>query len=244
MRRWPFFVTLLLGLGAAVPAPAEPQKTVDGPTLKLGELADVSSELQDFDLGPAPAPGQSRLVSKDELGRRLADAGIDAKTVKLPSAIRVTRSARHLSAGDLVKSARPALAARLPSGARVLSLTASKGATVAKNVEVMGIRVPKLPRRVGQHTLTITAELGELGTISHRLPLRAVITLDESAAKPAVQRGARLDLLIEQGAVRVGASAIALGDADAGEVTTFKVEATKKIVRGRVLSSNRAVVVQ
>lgn len=244
MRRWPFFATLVLGLGAASPAPAEPQKTVDGPSLKLGDLVEVSAELHEFELGPAPAPGQSRLVSKDELSRRLAEGGVDSKTVKLPSAIRVTRSARHLSAGDLVKSAAPVLAARLPHGARVVSLTASKGATVAKNVEVTGIRIPKLPRRVGQHTLTLTAELGEQGTISHRLPLRAVITLDENAAKPPVQRGARLDLLIEQGAVRVGASAIALADADVGEVTTFKVEATKKVVRGRVLAANRAMVVQ
>ena len=244
MRHRVLQLILLSSLLAPSAARAEPQRTVDGPVLRLGAILDAPAGLEGFELGPSPAPGRSRLVQRDELARRLNEAGIDAKTVKLPSVIRVTRSARHLSASELALAARPALSSRLPTGARLISLSASKGATVAKNVEVVSVRVPKLPRRIGQHTLTITAELGELGAVTSRVPLRAVIALDERATKPLVQRGARLDLVIEHGRIRVGASAIALADADAGEVVTFKVEATKKIVRARVARADRAVVVQ
>ncbi len=244
MRRSPFTLLLVATLALPERAAAEPNKRIDGATLTLGALVDVAPELADVDLGAAPPPGQSRLVSREEMLRRIQDAGLDAVSVKLPPAVRVTRSSFRLSPKELVELTRPALAGSLPKGARIVGLSASRGAVLAKGTTLAGVKLPKLPKRVGQVSVTLVAELGQEGVVTARLPLRAVLDLDAAATRPAVARGARVDVVIENGRVKVGASAVALADAELGEVSTFKVEATRKVLRARVERPDRAVVVQ
>jgi flagella basal body P-ring formation protein FlgA len=50
-------------------------------------------------------------------------------------------------------------------------------------------------------------------------------------------------LVIERGAASVSASAVALGDGDVGDVVSFKVETTQKVLRGRIETRERARVV-
>lgn len=236
----------ILGLAVTVSrsAVADEARTVDGPRLRLGELVrDVPAELADFDLGAAPPPGSSRLLPKDELVRALHEGGVDPKIVKLPAVVRVNRSARRYSPAELAEQARPLLQARLPRGARLVTLAARRGALVSKATSVVAVRLPKLPSRVGQATLTVTAELGEDGAVTARVPLKAVLELGPEAVRPDVARGARVDLVIEHGAASVSASAVALADASLGEVASFKVESTKKVLRARLESADRARVV-
>lgn len=223
---------------------AQESRHVDGPRLHLGDVVNGAPvEYADLDLGPSPPPGNSRLISKAELSRALALAGLEAKAVKLPSAVRVIRSARRLSAADVASGSRPLVEARLSRGARLVELRARSGVLVANTAAVISIRLPKLPARVGQVVLTATAEIGEDGAIAARVPLRVVLELGPDASRPDVARGARIDLVIEHGVASVSASAICLGDANIGDVASFKVEATKKILRARVEGTQRARVV-
>ena len=217
---------------------------IEGARLRLGDLVPkTSQELAQTDLGPAPPPGGERAFSKDELRRMIEDAGVDPASVKLPDSARVVRSARRLTAIEVSALARQKLEPNLPPGARLISVKSRRGAVTGTGARLTAVKLPKLPRRVGQVTVTATAELSDDGEIVGRLPLTVVLDLDEGATAPLVARGARIELVIEVGRTRVGASAVALADANAGETVSFKVESTKKVLRGRVESERRARVV-
>jgi hypothetical protein len=237
------WVCLLFGLSLAPPALSEEVRQVDGARIRLSDVVPAAQDLGDIDLGPAPPPGSSRLLPKEELVRLLADAGVETKSVRLPAVVRVIRTARRLSAAEVTELAHPVLRRALPDGARLIALSARRGIVTSKSSELSTVRLPKLPKRVGQVTLTVTAELSEEGAVVARVPLRAVLEVDERATRPAVARGARLDLMIERGAASVSASAVALGDGDVGDVVSFKVETTQKVLRGRIETRERARVV-
>jgi len=108
-KAWPL-LTALAWLAAAVAAAAvalvsvtvPPEKTVAGDRLLLGEVAfievldlagrDLAEALGRVDLGPAPAPGRSAVLRRDEIKKTLLASGLDLRsaTWNLPSELKVT----------------------------------------------------------------------------------------------------------------------------------------------------------
>ena len=106
---WPL-LTVLAWLGVAVAAAAvalvsvtvPPEKTVAGDRLLLGEVAfievldpagrDLAEALGRVDLGPAPAPGRSAVLRRDEMKKTLLASGLDIRsaTWNLPAELKVT----------------------------------------------------------------------------------------------------------------------------------------------------------
>lgn len=245
MRRWS---SLLLALGmaaATTAASAEESRIVRGPQIHLSDvLASLPAETPDFELGAAPPPGSSRLLSKSEIENAANKNGVSVKALRLPLQVRITSAAKRWSTDELVSASLPALTAALPNGVTLKRAKTSSKAVTSPGAIVSGVRLPKLPRREGEHLTTATLELSNDGQIVARIPLSLTLNIGSAAAAPAIAKGTRVQLLIESGPARITATAIALNDGEIGQTLQFRVATTQKILFGKVESTTLARVVQ
>ncbi len=246
MKR-PYFAALSVlfaGVVLARPLLAETIRVVDGPRVRLADVTEVGSdELANFDLGKAPPPGSSRLFSRDDLARELRNQGFDPKPLKLPATVRVASPSRRFTSAELSSLVRPATLSALPAGVTLIALSFPRAITTTPRIEVGTVHLPKLPRKAGPVSVTATVELIHGGEVLLRAPVSLRLNVSDQAALPAVERGARVDLVILRGSARISASGTALEAAEVGEVASFKVSTTRKIVRARVESRSSATVV-
>ncbi len=243
MRRWSSL--LLASIFAATTASAEESRIVRGAQIHLSDvLASLPAETPDFELGAAPPPGSSRLMSKSEIESAADKSGVSIKALRLPQQVRITSAAKRWSADELVSAALPALTATLPRGVTLKKAKTSSKAVTSPGAVVSGVRLPKLPRREGEHLTTATLELSNDGQIVARIPLSLTLDISGAASVPAVAKGTRVQLLIESGPARITATAIALNDGEVGQTLQFRVAATQKILFGKVETPTLARVVQ
>jgi Chaperone for flagella basal body P-ring formation len=240
-------VTALLAalLCATTLAHAEESRIVRGAQIHLSDLvASLPAEIPDLELGASPPPGASRLVSKSEIESIAARRGVNVRDLKLPSSLRVICAAKRWSADELVNAALPSLTEALPTGVSVKRAKTSAKAVTAPNATVSGVRLPKLPRREGEHMTTGTIELSSDGEIVARIPLSLTLDIGATAAVAAVTKGARVQLMIESGPARITAMAVAMADGEIGDTLQFRVATTHKILYGKVVEPTLARVVQ
>lgn len=223
---------------------AETSRTIDAAEIQLGDvISNASEETKNIGLGKAPPPGASRLMSKSEIVSILEAQRVSTEGMKIPDSVRIVRSSKRFTAKDLEKLANPAISAAIPRGVRIEKLEIRRGLTLPPSASVESVKLPKLPRKAGKSRITVTVELMHDGSIVARMPVSLSLDISEAASKAAVERGARVDLVIERGPARITAAAIAMTDGDIGEVIQFKVESTRKMVSGRVESTRFAKVV-
>lgn len=241
MRRFAFLLSVLCVSGVAS---AQETRQAAGAQIHLGEVVPgIASELAEIELGNSPPPGSSRLVAREEMERAIKDSGSETKGLKLPESVRVARPAERWNAERVIHAAERLLAAQLPHGASLSSVKTRRSVVTGKRATPVRVVLPKLPRKTGLVTITGTLEFEEDGEISARVPLTLALDLAPEATEPSVARGARMDLVIDQGAASVSAIAYALSDANVGDVVQFRVEATKRVLRGKIESASRARVV-
>jgi hypothetical protein len=226
-------------------AAAEESRIVRGSQIHLSDLvASLPAEVPDLELGASPPPGSSRLVSKSEIENTARKSGVSVKQLKLPASVRIVSAAKRWSADELVNAALPTLTGALPNGVSVKRAKASAKAVTAPNAQVSAVRLPKLPRREGEHMTTATIELSSDGEIVARIPLSLTLDIAAAAAVAAVAKGTRVQLMIESGPARITATAIALTDGEIGDTLQFRVATTQKILYGKVIDATLARVVQ
>jgi hypothetical protein len=240
--RAPLLLALALTASSAV---AEELRLIRGAQIHLSDLvASLPAEVPDLELGAAPPPGSSRLLPKSEIENAASRSGVSLKSLKLPHVVRVTSAAKRWSTDELVSAALPTLTRALPNGVTVKRVKTSAKAVTSPNASVSGVRLPKLPRREGEHMTTATIELSNEGEIVARIPLALTLNISSAAAVPAVTKGARVQLVIESGPARITAAAIALADGEVGETLQFRVATTQKILFGKLEEPTLARVVQ
>jgi Chaperone for flagella basal body P-ring formation len=240
--RAPILLALLCGTSLAS---AEESRIVRGSRLHLSDLiASLPAEVPDLELGASPPPGSSRLVSKGEIESAALRRGVSVKSLKLPSSVRVVSAAKRWSADELVNAALPTLTSALPSGVSVKRARTSAKAVTVPDASVSAVRLPKLPRREGEHMTTGTIELSSDGEIVARIPLSLTLDIGAAAAIAAITKGARVQLMIESGPARITATAVALADGEIGDTLQFRVITTQKILYGKVMEPTLARVVQ
>lgn len=240
-------LALLLAALCAFSAPlhAEPVKQIESARVSVGDVVDsASGAVAGVDLGPAPPPGGSRLIARAELERELRRAGADAKGLKLPELTRVVSAGKRFTPAELAKLFEPALRAALPRGVSLKNVTVARGALVSPRVEAGAVFLPRLPRRRGNVKSSGTVELVLDGAVVSRVPVALWFGIEPVAAEPVVRRGSRIDLVIERGPAKITAAAVALADAEVGDVIQFRVGSTQKTLRARVESRALARVVQ
>jgi hypothetical protein len=242
MRRTLLSLALLLATSAAT---AEESRIVRGPQVHLSDVvASLPADVPDLELGAAPPPGSSRLLAKSEIQSAAESRGVSLKLLKLPAQVRIVSAAKRWNADELVSAALPTLTQALPHGVTLKKAKTSAKAVTSPSATVTSVRLPKLPRRAGEHLTTATLELSNDGDIVARIPISLTLDIGAAAATPDVSKGTRVQLLIESGPARITATAIALSDGDVGDTLQFRVATTQKILFGKVEEPTLARVVQ
>jgi hypothetical protein len=235
---------LCAALVATAPAHAEPKRVLSSSRVRLADIAQTSDpDLAELDLGPAPPPGSSRLFARDEVLLLLKSFGASPAKISMQQTVRVSSAARRFTPRELGELVEPSLRAALPAGVTLKELRVSRPLLASPRVEVGEVRIPRMLRRAGDATLTASVDLMHEGSVAHRLPVTLQVVMSEEAAAPLIRKGARVDLVIARGPARISASAVALDDADLGDVRSFRVSSTHKVLRARVESSTLALVV-
>jgi len=236
----------LLTSALALSARAESEQTIDSARIRLADVSDGydGAELGELDLGPAPPPGNSRLVSRAEVEDQLHAAGDDAKKLRMPSALRVKSAAKRWSAEEVRTAFEAKLKSALPTGINYRSMRLSRVLVTSPRATIGDARFPRLQKREGEQTVTATVEVRQDDELLLRLPVTVIVNVTEAGMRPALEKGARVNLVIEHGPARVTALAIALSDAELGDTTSFRVSSTQRVLRARVTSPDTAQVVQ
>jgi len=228
-----------------------------GDVVKLSEqrillgavLPDVAAGLAEVDLGPAPPPGKSRLLSYSDISYRLKSLGISASTLALPKdGVRVESIAKVFSPRELEALVRPAVESALPPGFVLRSLRVAQDWVLSPEVSVSAVDVsslsastacsggPKKPScREG-----ITAELVWGNQPLGRLPVQLELDVSQRVAAPPVPRGTILSLSVVKGNVAVTVLAETMASAKIGEVVMLRAQATKKVMSAKLVSPTRA----
>ena len=237
-----FFALTAFSLSAS----AESERTIDTARIHLSDVSDGydEGELASLDLGPAPPPGNSRLLSRAEVEDLLHAAGDEAKSLRMPAVLRVKSAAKRWSTAELTDAVTPKLLSALPFGVTFKSTKLTRGIVTSPSVKIGNAHFPKIPKRVGELTLTAMVEVQQDDVTVLRVPVNVVVLVTEAATKPAVGKGARINLVIEHGPARVTALATALSDTELGESGLFRVSATQRVLRARLLTPDTAQVVE
>jgi len=238
-------VVLLALVSGLSSAHAEESRIVHGSQIHLSDLvSELPAEVPDIDIAPAPPPGSSRSIARGEILEAASTAGVNLSKVKLPRAVRVLSAAKRWSIEELASAATPVLLATLPRGVSVKRAKALAKAVTSPGATITAVRMPRLPRREGEYLTTAMIELSNDAQVVARIPLQLTLELTGAAAVPTVAKGARLQLLIENGPARVSALAVALSDGEIGDTLQFRVATTQKILYGKVEEPTLARVVQ
>jgi hypothetical protein len=234
--------TLLAALGVPARGGAAPEiRTVeiDGLRVRLGDLVSgLPPDVASVDLGPAPPPGATRLVARDEL---VAALPAEQRGRPTPAAVRIVRKMRRLGAAELERLAVGALArSGLPRGVSVTAVRPPPSAVVPVGFDRVEVALGRPPRREGSWSTVVPLELFVGAEEIARVPLQLQLRLGAEAARPDVPHGTALTLVVVRGGVEVSTAAVAGADADVGDVVTVSVRATGKVVRARIVAPDRA----
>jgi hypothetical protein len=232
------------GLGAAESAP-EKVVSVSSRRLQLAQLWPACPRaLCNVDLGPAPPPGTSLLLARDAIVRALGKLVRELPELSLPEAVRVKSEGRVLSPDDVNELAYAAVQGALPIGVTLSRVESKLPLTVPLTATFGRVELPRLPRRAGPLTTSGQIEIVHEGAVVGRMPLTLQLVISEGAARPDVPKGSDLTLVITRNAATISARGVAMQDAEIGQIALFKVPLTGKILRARVESADRAVVLE
>jgi hypothetical protein len=230
----------LAWLALPVVAQAEPVRTVDHARLLLGDIVAAPEGLADLDLGPAPPPGSSRLLTRSDLERQLRERGVDVGRISLPQSVRVVGAAQRISPEKFAELATPFIEKELPPGVTLTSVKASYEVVVPPGAGVKSVKVARLVKQKGTQRSAATVELTSDGEPVAKVPVALVLDVSEQAARPDVARQSRVNLSFERGAVRVSALGQTLSDANIGDKVSMLVLATGRVVQAKLVSPGEA----
>ncbi len=241
-----FALGFLLASTFSVSVRAELSQTIDSARIRLSDVSDGydDGDLAGLDLGPAPPPGNSRLLSRGEVEEQLRAAGDDAKLLRMPASLRVKSAAKRWSTDELREALTAKLISSLPAGIDFKSSRLNRGLVTSPRVHVGDVHLPRIPKHVGELTLTASVDLVQDDVTVVRVPITLIVEVSEAATLPAAAKGSRVNLVIEHGAARVSALATAMSDTELGATGFFRVASTQRVLRARLLSADSAQVVE
>lgn len=213
--------------------------------IHFGDLVKGAPEAaKALDLGAAPAPGGSRLVTQAELKKALDDAKVQTR-VALPEAVRVVRRTKKLDARAIDKVARDAIqAAGLPRGATLATVKAPTSFELSEGWDGVTAEIPKPPHRTGSCATVVTLAFKEGSEVVARLSVPIELSLGAEAAAFDVAKGASLQLVVRRGLVEISATALAGSDADVGSTFTVTLRPSGRVVRAKLVDKEHAEAIE
>lgn len=238
-----FFTSLCVATALAVALPAEAgvkEKAVSSSRITVGDLIEnVPGEIADIDLGPAPQPGSTRLLKRDEIKAALPPG---TKNVAIPKEIRVSRKTKQLKVTDIEKLTTTAIQeAGLPKGVTLKAVKPRAAVTVPDGFDDVRVELPRLPRREGKVTTTANLYFSQDDDDLAKIAVTVELDLSALAALPDAKKGEKGTLVITRGEIEIQAAVTVDEDADIGDVVRVTVNQSSKVLRCRLASAQPAV---
>ncbi|MCA9633070.1 MAG: flagella basal body P-ring formation protein FlgA [Myxococcales bacterium] len=236
-------LTLALLCAAPTASAAPKEIEVKGAHIELGEVwTDAPEDYREIDLGRAPPPGASRLLSRAAVLRQVEAAGFDPAKVEFPTSVRVRSAARKLTSEELEELVTPAISEALKTGIELKKVSVSRGVTLPPDATLQAVEMPKPPKRRGAYrTSAIIKWVSDSETVA-RVPVSVTLYITDRGASADIEKGANVTLVIERKGARITARGQALTSGDAGDVIQVRVLKTNKVLRARIESEHVAKV--
>lgn len=220
---------------------AETERLIDAPRIRLGDVVtSVPASARAHDLGPAPPPGGSRLLSYLELNRALRRLGL---APSLTESVRVVRAMSERNSDQLQAWFGPEVERAMPAGASLVRMETPRTLRVAPSATVVAVRIGRLPRREGLVQTSAFVELSAGDASVQRVSLALTLRLDATAGRAAVAMGTPLILTISTGRTDVTALGVAASPGEVGDIVPCRVLRTNRVLLARITSSSTAEVV-
>ncbi|HMJ53502.1 MAG TPA: flagella basal body P-ring formation protein FlgA [Polyangiaceae bacterium] len=241
-RAW---LVAVFSLALPLSAAAEPTQSVDHARLLAGDLIPSAPQgVAEIDLGPAPPPGGSRLLTKNEIEQMLRKRGVDTSKLVIPAALRIVGASKRISPADLATLITPVVLKTLPPGVALVKLQPTYDVVVPPTATVGTIDIPRHPRQKGPFRTTANVEMVSGGEVVARIPVPIVLEVSDEAARPDVARGARIGLVIDRRSLRIMTQGSCLLDANIGDVVSVLVVSTNRVIKAKITSRDEAQVIE
>lgn len=203
----------------------------------------VSEDLADVDLGRAPAPNGTRVITGAHIKKALNERNLPIPH-RLPKATRVVRKMRVLTAPELRRIGKAALA-KAPGrkGVVLRAIIPPPKTRIAAGWTEVNVRLPKPPRRAGKWSTSAMLTFSAGGEVIKRVALPVRFDVSADAAKPDVSKGSPLMLLVKSGLIELRVRASAGANADIGQVMQVVLRPSGRVVRAKLLSKKKAVAI-
>ena len=207
---------------------------VDSSRIALGDvLRNAPASIANLDLGPSPRPGKSRVLKGEYIRKRLRQAMIQVKGLRIPHRVRVDRPSQILTELQLQSIMRRQLPYLLPGGIIVKSMKVRGGVVLARGPIKVGLGKVRL--RHGRQTVTATVQAGDSS------PKLVIVALDIEQNRESdilyVKRGQPVIVMVRLNGVTIRAKAVAQQDGRKGQLVAVLPLDGRKLIRGRVVES-------
>jgi len=238
-------LSLAFFLAISASAAPEPKVVVSRPRIVVGDLLERAGLLvAGIDLGPAPAPGGSRVFSREEIETAVRRAGASPQGLAIPSTIRVESAAVRTSADDLAAVLRPSIAKQLTTGVVLVKIEPMGDLLLPPRAQLHSVTLPKAPRMRGNFRTAAVAEFALDGAVIARATVPVTLDVTEEAVRADAPRGTHVALIADVGSVQITTSAVLLGDARIGDTVSAQVSSTNRVVRVRLTRPDMAHVAE
>lgn len=243
MRRIHVFAAAFLTAKAALAAPprAPSDIPVTGPRLHVSDLlpgapADVGS----VDLGPVPPPSGSRTLARADVLEAIRQSG-QSEPKAMPETFRVVRKMKTLPASEARTLVEEALAAALPKGAALGSVSLKGSLEVPDGWNRVRAEIPKPPRKSGPFSTRAVLSFQRDDDTLFQTNLPVELRLSAEAAMPDLARSAPVTLVIRRGLVEVSIQGNVTIDADVGDVVPVMLRPSGRILRGKLVDKDHVI---
>jgi hypothetical protein len=235
----------LLGAAPSSNAASPKEVLVTTTRVHLGDLLPgAEATVAAVDLGPSPAVGGSRLVTRADMM-----AALDAKQVPppsaLPEAVRVVRKAKRLEPADVDTLVRTTMASKeLGRGVTLASVHAIRPIDVPDGWTRADVDVPRAPKKAGSFSTTAVASLFAGDEVIARFAVPLDLAVSADGATFDAPRGALVTLIVRRSFVEVRIGGVAGADADVGDPVPIQLRPSGRVVRARLTTKDEAIALE
>lgn len=242
MRRRAFLLLSVLSVGQT--AEASEAILLDSDRILVGDiLRDVPPDVAAIDLGEAPPPGGSRMLLREDITRQLRKNSVDVASLDIPPSVRVQSARVVVMPLQFAERARFPVEKALKRGVQLRHIEVRSPVKMSPSATLDRVVIAPLPRRPGAHRTTAMLDIVRNGKVEQRVAVTLELLITPEGAQPEMRRGTRVNLVVSLNNATVSTEAIALAEGNIGDTIPFRVERTKKTLRGRIDSPMSASVV-
>ena len=240
----PLFVSVAaLGTSVATATPTPREVIVTTTRVSVSDVVPgTNAAVGVIDLGPSPAAGAARLVTRADLLAALSSRQLPVPA-NIPDSVRVVRKVRHLPPAEMGALVREAVAAKgLARGVALTAVRPDRSNDVADGWTRVEVDVPRAPKKAGPFlTMAIASFFAAGDEVIARVPVPIELAVSAEGTTFDAPRGAAVTLVVRRTFIEVRVSAVMGADADVGDAAPIQLRPSGRVVRARLTSRDEAL---